>query len=108
MMANIIGGYFTSPRSPGIGGRHGARADQETPYWKPFFDGYPPIREWLATGKDPMSRWSSPTITASTSSSTRCPLFAVGAAPTYDNADEGWGLPVYKSFTGHPCAINGT
>lgn len=30
------------------------------------------------------------------------PTFAVGAAAHYDNEDEGWGLPVYKSFTGHP------
>jgi hypothetical protein len=32
----------------------------------------------------------------------KMPTFAVGAAASYDNADEGWGLPVYKSFTGHP------
>ncbi|MBA4354495.1 MAG: protocatechuate 3,4-dioxygenase, partial [Novosphingobium sp.] len=32
----------------------------------------------------------------------KMPTFAVGAAPVYDNADEGWGLPVYKSFAGHP------
>jgi protocatechuate 4,5-dioxygenase beta chain len=30
------------------------------------------------------------------------PTFAVGAAEIYNNADEGWGLPVQNSFQGHP------
>ena len=30
------------------------------------------------------------------------PTFAVGAAAEYHNADEGWGLPLYKPFAGHP------
>jgi len=30
------------------------------------------------------------------------PTFAVGAAEQYDNSDEGWGLPLFKSFEGHP------
>ncbi|WP_372730654.1 class III extradiol dioxygenase family protein [Novosphingobium sp.] len=99
MMANIIGGYFTS-HVPGIGGAM-VRGDQETPYWKPFFDGYPPISKWLAEAK--------PDVAVVFSNDhglnfflDKMPTFAVGAAPTYDNADEGWGLPVYKSFTGHP------
>ena len=29
------------------------------------------------------------------------PTFAVGAAHEYHNADEGWGLPIYKPFAGH-------
>ncbi|MDE2619994.1 MAG: protocatechuate 3,4-dioxygenase, partial [Sphingomonadales bacterium] len=32
----------------------------------------------------------------------KMPTFAVGAAADYANADEGWGLPLYKPFTGHP------
>lgn len=99
MMANIIGGYFTS-HVPGIGGAI-VRGDQETPYWKPFFDGFPPIRDWLVEGK--------PDVAVVFSNDhglnfflDKMPTFAVGAAPTYDNADEGWGLPVYKSFIGHP------
>lgn len=31
----------------------------------------------------------------------KMPTFAVGAAEEYHNADEGWGLPVYKSMKGH-------
>ncbi len=30
------------------------------------------------------------------------PTFAVGAAAEYFNKDEGWGLPVFKPFSGHP------
>ena len=32
----------------------------------------------------------------------KMPTFAVGAAPDYPNSDEGWGLPLYKTFQGHP------
>ena len=99
MMASVIGGYFTS-HVPGIGGAI-VRGDQEMPYWKPFFDGFPPIREWLAQAK--------PDVAVVFSNDhglnfflDKMPTFAVGAAPVYDNADEGWGLPVYKSFAGHP------
>ena len=99
MMAQIIGGYFTS-HVPGIGGAI-MRGDQDTPYWKPFFQGFPPIREWLAEAK--------PDVAVVFSNDhglnfflDKMPTFAVGAAPSYDNADEGWGLPVYKSFEGHP------
>ena len=99
MMARIIGGYFTS-HVPGIGGAI-MRGDQDTPYWKPFFQGFPPIREWLAQAK--------PDVAVVFSNDhglnfflDKMPTFAVGAAASYDNADEGWGLPVYKSFEGHP------
>jgi hypothetical protein len=59
-MAEIVGGYFTS-HVPGIGGAI-VRGDQQQPYWKPFFDGYPrsapglpkPSRTWP---------WCSTTIT---------------------------------------------
>src|SRR6185312_17219849 len=30
----------------------------------------------------------------------KMPTFAVGAAPEYDSADEGWGLPVLPPFPG--------
>ncbi|MGE0000186.1 MAG: protocatechuate 3,4-dioxygenase, partial [Ilumatobacteraceae bacterium] len=44
-MARIVGGVGTS-HVPSIG----AALDndqQDTPYWKPLFDGYGPAREWL-------------------------------------------------------------
>ena len=44
-MAKLIGGVGTS-HIPAIGGAiH--KGLQQDPYWKPFFDGFPPIREWL-------------------------------------------------------------
>ncbi|OZA31429.1 MAG: protocatechuate 3,4-dioxygenase, partial [Novosphingobium sp. 17-62-9] len=98
-MAKIIGGYFTS-HVPGIGGAI-VRGDQETPYWKPFFAGFPPIREWLAEAKPDVAVVFSNDHGLNFFLDTM-PTFAVGAAPQYDDADEGWGLPVYKSFEGHP------
>ena len=98
-MAEIVGGYFTS-HVPGIGGAI-VRGDQQQPYWKPFFDGYPPIRAWLAEAQPDVAVvfYNDHGLNFFLD---KMPTFAVGAAASYDNADEGWGLPVYKSFTGHP------
>jgi protocatechuate 4,5-dioxygenase beta chain len=98
-MAQIIGGYFTS-HVPAIGGAI-ARGVQQEAYWKPFFDGLPPVHRWLAAHKPDVAvvfyndhglNFFLDTI----------PTFAIGAAETYQNADEGWGLPLYKPFQGHP------
>ncbi|SFG45785.1 protocatechuate 4,5-dioxygenase beta subunit [Novosphingobium sp. CF614] len=97
-MAEIVGAYFTS-HVPAIGGAI-ARGDQQAPYWKPFFDGFPPVRAWLERMK--------PDVVVSFSNDhglnfflDTMPTFAVGAAEEYHNADEGWGLPVYKTMRGH-------
>lgn len=42
MMAQVVGGYFTS-HVPAIGGAI-QRGEQQSAYWKPFFDGFPPVR----------------------------------------------------------------
>ncbi len=44
-MAKIIGAVTTS-HIPAIANAM-ANGLEETPYWKPFFDGYPPVRDWL-------------------------------------------------------------
>jgi protocatechuate 4,5-dioxygenase beta chain len=44
-MARIVGGITTS-HIPAIGAAL-AKGLQDTPYWKPFFDGYLPVRRWL-------------------------------------------------------------
>ncbi|WP_428027916.1 class III extradiol dioxygenase family protein [Altererythrobacter sp.] len=98
-MAEIVGAYFTS-HVPAIGGAI-ARGDQNDPYWKPFFDGFPKVREWLAEVKPDVA------ITFSNDHGLnffldKMPTFAVGAAAEYRNADEGWGLPTYKSIEGYP------
>lgn len=98
-MTAIVGGYFTS-HVPAIGGAiH--RGDQETPYWKPFFDGFPKVHEWLARMR--------PDVAVVFSNDhglnfflDKMPTFAVGAAAEYRNEDEGWGLPLYKPFRGYP------
>jgi protocatechuate 4,5-dioxygenase beta chain len=44
-MAKIVGGMTTS-HVPAIGGAM-AKGLQNEPYWKPFFDGFLPVRHWL-------------------------------------------------------------
>ncbi|MBC2651215.1 protocatechuate 3,4-dioxygenase [Novosphingobium flavum] len=98
-MAEIVGAYFTS-HVPGIGGAI-QRGDQQTPYWKPFFDGFPPVREWLAAVRPDIAVVFSNDHGLNFFLDTM-PTFAVGAAAEYRNADEGWGLPLYKPVKGHP------
>ncbi len=96
-MAKLIGGIGTS-HIPAIGGAiH--KGLQQDPYWKPFFDGFPPIREWLGKVK--------PDVVVLFYNDhglnfflDKMPTFAVGAAPQYTNADEGWGIPTLPPFRG--------
>jgi protocatechuate 4,5-dioxygenase beta chain len=98
-MAQIVGGYFTS-HVPAIGGAI-QRGEQQTAYWKPFFDGFPPVRQWLEQVRPDVAVVFYNDHGLNFFLDTM-PTFAVGAAVTYANADEGWGLPLYKSFVGHP------
>lgn len=98
-MADIIGGIFTS-HVPAIGGAI-AKGIQDAPYWKPFFDGFIPVRKWLSEHK--------PDILVAFYNDhglnfflDKMPTFAVGAAGKYENADEGWGLPVIEAAEGAP------
>ncbi len=96
-MARIVGAVTTS-HVPAIGGAiH--KGLQEEPYWKPFFDGFPPIREWLDKVKPDVA------IVVSNDHGLnffldKMPTFAIGTAPQYQNADEGWGIPVVPPFQG--------
>jgi protocatechuate 4,5-dioxygenase beta chain len=98
-MARIIGGITTS-HVPAIG-RAIAKNLQQDPYWKPFFDGFNPVREWLAEVK--------PDVVIVLFNDhglnfflDKMPTFSVGAAPEYRNADEGWGIPMVPAFKGDP------
>src|SRR3569832_997594 len=98
-MANILGGIFSS-HVPGIGVAI-ARGLQQDPYWKPFFDGSAPVHAWLDAVK--------PTTAVVFYNDhglnfflDKMPTFAVGAAPRYYNADEGWGLVPAAPFEGAP------
>jgi protocatechuate 4,5-dioxygenase beta chain len=96
-MAKIIGGITTS-HVPAIG-RAIAKGLQQDPYWKPFFDGYVPIHQWLQEARpdvvvllynDHGLNFFLDTM----------PTFSVGAATEYRNADEGWGIPTLPPFLG--------
>lgn len=96
-MAHIVGSITTS-HVPAIGGAM-ARNLQNEPYWKPFFNGFGPVHEWLAKVK--------PDIAVVIYNDhglnfflDKMPTFAVGAAPEYRNADEGWGIPTLPPFPG--------
>jgi len=98
-MARIVGGIGVS-HVPAIGGAI-ARGLQQEPYWKPFFDGFEAAHRWLAKVK--------PDVVVAIYNDhglnfflDKLPTFAVGAAAEYFNADEGWGLPVQKPYTGDP------
>jgi protocatechuate 4,5-dioxygenase, beta chain len=98
-MARIIGGVTTS-HVPAIG-RAIAKNLQQDPYWKPFFDGFVPVRRWLQEVR--------PDVVVVVYNDhglnfflDKMPTFAVGAAPEYRNADEGWGIPTVPAFQGDP------
>ena len=97
-MAKLIGGLATS-HIPAIGSAIHKGIQQE-PYWKPFFDGYPPVQNWLKNAK--------PDVVVVFYNDhglnfflDKMPTFAVGAAAQYNNADEGWGIPTLPPFQGN-------
>jgi len=97
-MAEIVGGITTS-HVPAIGGAL-ANGLQGEPYWKPFFDGFIPVRKWLSEVR--------PSVAVVFYNDhglnfflDKMPTFAVGAAPEYRNSDEGWGIPTLAPLGGH-------
>ena len=98
-MARIIGALATS-HIPAIGGAI-ARGLEQDPYWKPFFDGFGPAREWLK-GEKPDVAVIFYNDHGLNFFLDKMPTFAVGAAPEYRNDDEGWGLPTLPPFKGAP------
>jgi len=78
-----------------------ARKLQADPYWKPFFEGYPPVNAWLERMRPDVAVviYNDHGLNFFLD---KMPTFAVGAAPQYRNADEGWGLAPVAPFTGHP------
>lgn len=97
-MAKIVGSISTS-HVPAIGGAI-ARGLQQEPYWKPFFDGYPPVQEWLKEIR--------PDVIVMIHNDhglnnflDKLPTFTVGAAPEYRGEDEGWGIPALAPVQGN-------
>ena len=98
-MARVVGCVTTS-HVPAIGRaiQHGL---QEEPYWKPFFDGFKPVHQWL--------RGARPDVVVFLYNDhglnfflDKLPTFAIGAAPEYRSADEGWNIPTVLPFAGDP------
>jgi protocatechuate 4,5-dioxygenase, beta chain len=98
-MARIIGALATS-HIPAIGGAI-ARGLEQDLYWKPFFDGFGPAREWLKREKPDVAVifYNDHGLNFFLD---KMPTFAVGAAPEYRNDDEGWGIPTLPPFKGAP------
>ena len=98
-MARILGALTTS-HVPAIGGAI-AKGLQQEPYWKPFFDGFGPARAWLREVKPDVAVvfYNDHGLNFFLD---KMPTFAVGAAPEYRNADEGWGIPTLPPFRGAP------
>ena len=98
-MAEVIG-CITTSHVPAIA-KAIAKGLQEEPYWKPWFDGFKPVHRWLAEAKPDVAvvvyndhglNFFLDTL----------PTFAIGAAPEYPSADEGWNIPTVRPFRGDP------
>ncbi len=98
-MAKIVGGLNVT-HVPYIG-RAIANNTQQDPYWKPFFDGFPPVHTWLDKVKPDVAVviYNDHGLNFFLD---KMPTFAVGAAPQYNNADEGWGIPTLPPSQGDP------
>ena len=96
-MARIIGGFTTS-HIPAIGNAMEKGLQQE-PYWKPFFDGYLPVRMWMKEMKPDVAVifYNDHGLNFFLD---HISTFAVGAAAHYYNGDEGWGLPTLPPVPG--------
>jgi protocatechuate 4,5-dioxygenase beta chain len=96
-MARIVGGISAS-HIPAIGNAI-AKGLAGDPYWSPFFEGFPPVRAWLERVKPDVAvvLYNDHGLNFFLD---KMPTFAVGAAPAYSNADEGWGIPTVAPFAG--------
>jgi protocatechuate 4,5-dioxygenase beta chain len=97
-MANLLGQISTS-HVPAIGSAI-ARGLQKDPYWSPFFDAFTTVRHWIGR-----NRPDAVVVVYNDHGLNffldKLPTFAVGAAPSYISADEGWGLPTIPAVPGH-------
>jgi len=100
-MARITAGIGSS-HVPAIGAAlDNGRAGE--PLWKPIFDGYGWVQEWM---QDEANRPDVVVLVyndhASNFSMDVVPTFAIGCAERFDPADEGWGPRPVPPVLGHP------
>lgn len=96
-MAKIIGGIGSS-HIPAIGVAMD-KGLEGSPYWKDFFAGYVPVREWL-DNENPDTVIVFYNDHGLEMFLDKKPTFAIGAAAQYHNADEGWGIKPIPPVTG--------
>ena len=105
-MGKIIAGIGTS-HVPSIGGAYD-RGRTQTPAWKPLFEAYVPVREWLQEIKPDVAIMVYNDHGADFFFD-KYPTFAVGCADQYAIADEGFGtrplpaIPGDLDFSQHLC-----
>ena len=98
-MAKVFAGVGTS-HVPSIGAAvdNGKTGND---YWKPLFDGYEPARRWMEEARPDVA-----IIVyndhASAFSLELIPTFAIGVAPEFQPADEGYGPRRVPPVQGHP------
>lgn len=98
-MAKIIGGFAIS-HTPSMGIEYDkGMANGFSPRWQPWFDGTRPMKEWLAKMRpdrmvivynDHLNHFDFDAY----------PTLAIGIAPEFRQADEGWGLRPFPSLVG--------
>lgn len=98
-MARVTGSVYTS-HVPAIGAAldHG-RTDE--PYWQPVFAGYEASKAWIAD-HTPDAIVLVYNDHATAFSLEIIPTFAIGTAPVFEIADEGWGPRPVPPVIGHP------
>ena len=97
-MSRIVGAIGTT-HVPAIGGAI-ARGTTQDAYWKPYFDGFTPMREWLAQVQPDIAVvfYNDHGLNFFLD---KMPTFAIGAAAEYRHADEGWGIvDMFAPFNG--------
>jgi protocatechuate 4,5-dioxygenase beta chain len=96
-MARIVGGVTTS-HIPAIGNAMAEKKEND-PYWRRFFAGYEPVKEWLDRVRPDVAVviYNDHGLNFFLDN---IPTFAIGCADRYENADEGWGLNTLAAFEG--------
>lgn len=99
-MGKIVAGIGSS-HVPGVG-RAYDMGRQETPAWKPLFDGYVPVKKWLEEEIKPDVAIMVYNDHGTAFFFDRVPTFALGIADAYPVADEGWGPRPLPEIPGAP------
>ena len=98
-MAKITAGVATS-HVPAIGAAIDlGKTDQ--PYWQPVFKGYEYVKDWIKEQK-PDVIFLVYNDHATAFDMNFIPTFAIGCAPEFKPADEGWGPRPVPTVKGHP------